>query len=106
MDTAPSPPPRSRIAALRAWSTRTGARAKHGAAWTWGKVSAAPWKRVGIWASGVFGVLVVGLVLFVTFADWNALKGPISRFASAASGREIAIRGDLDVVIRGSRLRW
>lgn len=97
MDTAPIPPPRSRLASLRAFSVRTGARAKHGAVWTWSKVSAAPWKRIGIWAGGVFGVLVVGLVLFVTFADWNALKGPISRFASTATGREIAIRGDLDV---------
>src|SRR5687768_6526107 len=97
MDTAPNPPPRSRLASLRAWGVRTAARAKHGASWTWSKISAAPWKRIGIWAGGVFGVLVIGLVLFVTFADWNALKGPISRFASAATGREIVIRGDLDV---------
>lgn len=97
MDSAPQPPPRSRFASVRAWGARTGARLKHGAAWTWGKVSAAPWKRIGVWTGGVFGVLVVALVLFVTFADWNALRGPISRFASAATGREIAIRGDLDV---------
>jgi len=45
----------------------------------------------------VFGVLVTTLVLFVTFADWNALRGPIGRMASAATGREIVIRGDLDV---------
>jgi uncharacterized protein involved in outer membrane biogenesis len=37
------------------------------------------------------------LIGFATFADWNALKGPISRMASAATGREIVIRGDLDV---------
>lgn len=100
MDSAslePNKPPRGRFDAVRAWGARTGARAKSGAAWTWGKVSSAPWKRIGIWAGGVFGVLVVGLVLFVTFADWNALKGPIGRFASAATGREIVIRGDLDV---------
>jgi uncharacterized protein involved in outer membrane biogenesis len=42
-------------------------------------------------------VLVTTLVLFVTFADWNALRGPIGRMASAATGREIVIRGDLDV---------
>lgn len=42
-------------------------------------------------------MLVTTLVLFVTFADWNALRGPIGRMASAATGREIVIRGDLDV---------
>jgi uncharacterized protein involved in outer membrane biogenesis len=56
-----------------------------------------PWRRIGIWTGGVFGVLVTTLVLFVTFADWNALRGPIGRMASAATGREIVIRGDLDV---------
>lgn len=45
----------------------------------------------------MFGVLVATLLLFLTFADWNALRGPISRFASAATGREISIQGDLDV---------
>ncbi len=42
-------------------------------------------------------MLVTAFVLFLTFADWNALRGPISRMASAATGREIVIRGDLDV---------
>ena len=100
MDSAPlepNKPPRGRFDAARAWSARAGARVKKGAAWTWGKVSSAPWKRIGIWAGGVFGALIVAFVLFITFADWNALKGPISRFASAATGRQIVIRGDLDV---------
>ncbi len=60
-------------------------------------MSALPWKAVGLWTGGVAGVVLTTLVLFLTFADWNALRGPISRFASAASGREIAIRGDLDI---------
>src|SRR5262245_10048001 len=55
------------------------------------------WRRIGIWACGVFCVLATTFVLFVTFADWNALKGPVSRVASAATGREIVITGDLDV---------
>lgn len=50
-----------------------------------------------MWAGGVFGVLAATFILFLTFADWNALRGPIARFASAATGREISIRGDLDV---------
>ncbi|HET9232049.1 MAG TPA: AsmA family protein [Vitreimonas sp.] len=70
---------------------------QHGSGWTWRRVSAAPWRRIGIWAGGVFGVLVTSLVLFLTFADWNALRGPIGRMASSATGREIVIAGDLDV---------
>jgi len=100
--------PRPRVAAIRAWSanawsrTRAGAastwsRTRTGAASAWRRVRAARWRRIGIWVGGVFGVLVVSLVLFATFADWNALRGPIGRMASAATGREIIIRGDLDV---------
>lgn len=96
-DTPENRPSRPRLDAARAWSARVGERVRDGASRTWTKVSAAPWKRIGIWTGGVFGVLVTAFVLFLTFADWNALKGPISRMASAATGREIFIRGDLDV---------
>jgi uncharacterized protein involved in outer membrane biogenesis len=91
------PQSRSRWSAIRAWGGRARDRVGAGAGWTWRKVSAAPWQRIGIWAGGVFGVLIVALVAFVTFADWNALKGPIARMASTATGREIVIAGDLDV---------
>lgn len=50
-----------------------------------------------MWAGGAVGVLAMTLVLFLTFADWNALRGPIARMASAATGREIIIAGNLDV---------
>jgi uncharacterized protein involved in outer membrane biogenesis len=90
-------PPRPRFAAIRAWSARQATRARAGAAWFGARLRAAPWRKIGIWTGGVFAVLVVGLVAFVTFADWNALRGPIGRMASAATGREIIIRGDLDV---------
>lgn len=93
----PSPTPRNRLADIRAWSARQAGRARDGAAAGWARVRRWPWKRIGIWTGGVFGVLVTTLVLFVTFADWNALRGPIGRMASAATGREIVIRGDLDV---------
>ncbi len=82
---------------VRAWSTRTGHRLRDGARWSWARVSAAPWRRIGVWAGGAFGVLVTSLVLFLTFADWNALRGPIGRMATAATGREVVIAGDLDV---------
>jgi hypothetical protein len=56
-----------------------------------------PWRRVGLWTGGAFAVMATAFVLFLTFADWNALKGPVARMASAATGRDIVIQGDLDV---------
>lgn len=92
---APRPP--DRLGKLRRWGGRQATRAHAGLARGWGSVSAWPWTRIGIWTGGVFGVLAAAFVLFVSFADWNAMKGPIARFASTASGREIVIAGDLDV---------
>ncbi|HVK79955.1 MAG TPA: AsmA family protein, partial [Verrucomicrobiae bacterium] len=81
---------KSGASATGGWFKRLGARVGEG-------FRTAPWPRIGMWAGGVFGALALTLVLFLTFADWNALRGPISRFASVATGREIIIRGDLDV---------
>lgn len=66
--------------------------------------------RVPRWlwiVGGLFAALVVLAVVF----DWNWLKGPIERRVSAATGREFAIGGDLDVDlgltprIRADRIR-
>lgn len=97
MDDATPPPSRNRIHALRAWSTRQAERGRNGARWAWTQTKRAPWKQIGLWTGATVSVLLTTLVLFLTFADWNALRGPISRFASAATGREIAIQGDLDI---------
>lgn len=86
-----------RLAGLRRWSDIQGARVRTGAHWTWTKFAAAPWKSISIGVAGAFGVLIAALLLFVTFADWNAFRGPIGRLASAATGREIVIQGDLRV---------
>jgi uncharacterized protein involved in outer membrane biogenesis len=51
------------------------------------------------WAGAVVGILIVGVLLTLAFMDWNALKGPIERFASARSGRTVEIAGNLDVHI-------
>ncbi|MFZ2029139.1 MAG: AsmA family protein [Vitreimonas sp.] len=86
-----------RTEGLRRWRDAQGTRLRKGARWTWTKLTAAPWKLIGVAIAGGFAVLVTALLLFVTFADWNAFRGPIARFASAATGREIAITGDLKV---------
>lgn len=52
-----------------------------------------PWQVVG----GVFGGLVLLLVLFLLLFDWDWLRGPIGRFASARAHREVRIDGHLRV---------
>lgn len=42
-------------------------------------------------------LLVAAVVIFLMLFDWNWLRGPIGRWASARYDREIAIQGDLDV---------
>lgn len=61
------------------------------------RLASLPWRRVGLVAATIAGGLLVTLVLALLLADWNALRGPIARFASNAAGRPIEIRGDLDV---------
>lgn len=48
-------------------------------------------------AIGIALTLVATFVLLLTLFDWNWLRGPIGRAASASTGREIALNGDLDV---------
>ncbi|MFN6981143.1 MAG: AsmA family protein [Brevundimonas sp.] len=53
--------------------------------------------RAEAWAGGV-GLLLIGLVvLALILFDWNMLRGPIGRWASAEYDRDIALQGDLDV---------
>lgn len=53
--------------------------------------------RTEAWTAGVGLTLIAALVLGLSLFDWNMLRGPIGRWASARYDREIAIRGDLDV---------
>lgn len=53
--------------------------------------------RAEKWAGAVALILVAAVVLFLLLFDWNMLRGPIGRWASAKYDREIALRGDLDV---------
>src|SRR5262245_31125367 len=46
----------------------------------------------------VAGILVLSIAL-LALLDWNRLKGPIERVASATSGRPVKIEGSLDVHI-------
>ena len=59
----------------------------------------------------ILGLIVAALIVFVALFDWNWMKGPLERRVSAATGREFAIDGDLDVDlgrvirIRADRIR-
>ncbi|WP_309645652.1 AsmA family protein [Phenylobacterium sp.] len=54
-------------------------------------------RKALIWTGGILAVLVVATALFLILFDWNHLRGPISRYASIRTGREVAIEGNLDV---------
>ena len=54
-------------------------------------------RKAILWTGGSVVALVGGFFVLLAVLDWNQLRGPISRYASARTGREIAILGDLDV---------
>lgn len=56
-----------------------------------------PSNRALAWTGGIIGALVVAIALFLILFDWNYLRGPIGRYASAKTGREIVLAGNLDV---------
>jgi AsmA family protein len=51
------------------------------------------------WIGVSLGALILLTVLVLTLLDWNRLKHPIERLASAKSGRSVVIAGDLRVHI-------
>lgn len=56
-----------------------------------------PSRKALAWTGGVLAALIVALVAFLLLFDWNYLRGPIAKFASARTGREVAIEGNLNV---------
>ncbi|HEX3673209.1 MAG TPA: AsmA family protein [Rhizomicrobium sp.] len=51
------------------------------------------------WTGIVVGGIVVALVIALATLDWNMLRGPAARIASARLGRDVHIDGDLHVHI-------
>ena len=49
------------------------------------------------WIGGLFLGLIVAIVVILSVFDWNMLRGPIARFASNATHRNVRIDGDLKV---------
>ncbi len=50
-------------------------------------------------AAAITLVLIIAVVTFLMLFDWNWLRGPIGRWASAKYDRQIELNGDLDVTL-------
>src|SRR3569833_2382517 len=54
-------------------------------------------RHVLAWTGVTLGVLIGAALLALLLVDWNAMKGPLERMASARSGRTVKIAGDIEV---------
>ncbi len=81
------------------WAARDGlARAGR---WAHASLIAGEWTflRVVAWTVGVLVALLAAAILWLYFLDWNTMRGPLARYASARLGRSVTIEGKLDVHI-------
>ncbi len=53
--------------------------------------------RIVKWIAVVLVALIAAAILWLYFLDWNTMRGPVSRYASARLGRPVHIDGNLDV---------
>ena len=47
--------------------------------------------------AGVSGLIIAAVMIFLLLFDWNWLRGPIGRYASARTGRYVRLEGNLRV---------
>lgn len=52
-------------------------------------------RKILAWILGIIVLLIVALILFIAFFDWNRLKPTINAKVSEAIGRPFAIQGDI-----------
>ncbi|MGF6496183.1 uncharacterized protein involved in outer membrane biogenesis [Luteibacter sp. 621] len=52
-------------------------------------------RKILAWVMGIFLLLIIAIILFVAFFDWNRLKPTINEKVSEAIGRPFAIQGDI-----------
>src|SRR6185312_64724 len=55
------------------------------------------WGGFWRWTGIVIGAFLLAALITLYFLDWNQMRGPIARYASAHTGREVRIDGDLKV---------
>src|SRR5580700_9249412 len=60
------------------------------------------WAGFFKWTGIVVAAVLFAAIITLYFLDWNQMRGPISRYASARTGRQIRIDGNLKVDL----FRW
>ena len=60
------------------------------------------WESVLRWTGITILAFIAAALIVLYFLDWNEMRGPISRYASARAGRAVRIDGDLKVQL----FRW
>src|SRR4029453_6572064 len=58
-----------------------------------------PLRIVAYVAAGLIGLIVIGLVLVVMFVDPNDYRDDIQRIVKEKTGRELTLRGDLNLAV-------
>jgi uncharacterized protein involved in outer membrane biogenesis len=56
-----------------------------------------PSRKAMAWTGGVLALLAVAIAILIAVWDWNWFRGPLARYASARTHRQVTISGDLDV---------
>jgi len=56
-----------------------------------------PSRKALYWTGGVLALLALLVAILIAVWDWNWFRGPIARYASARTHREVAINGDIKV---------
>ena len=55
------------------------------------------WPAFFRWSLAIIVSLLLGLLIYLYFLDWNTMRGPVGRYVSHRLGREVRIEGDLKV---------
>jgi AsmA family protein len=55
------------------------------------------WANVIKWTGYTVLALLIGVIAYLYFLDWNTMRGPVSRYVSQRLGREVRIHGELRV---------
>lgn len=55
------------------------------------------WSGFFKWSGITLLALLIAALVTLYFLDWNQMRGPLSRYLSYQTGREVRIEGDLDV---------
>jgi uncharacterized protein involved in outer membrane biogenesis len=55
------------------------------------------WRGALRWTGIVLAAFIVAILITLYYMDWNRMRGPLARFASARLGRPVRIEGNLSV---------